>query len=53
MRQVPAATLQIGYVVLIRPGDRVPADGIILEGASDLDESPVRGKSVPVAREEG
>lgn len=53
VRQVPAATVQIGQIVLIRPGDRVPVDGIILEGASDLDESPVSGESVPVARQEG
>jgi Cd2+/Zn2+-exporting ATPase len=53
VRQVPAATVQIGQVVLVRPGDRVPVDGTIVEGASELDESPVSGESVPVARKEG
>ena len=53
VRQVSAATVRVGQVVLIRPGDRVAVDGTILEGASDLDESPVSGESVPVARKEG
>lgn len=46
-RQVGAASLQVGQVVLVRPGDRIPADGEILEGISGVDESPVTGESVP------
>ncbi len=46
-RQVDAAALAIGQVVLIRPGDRVPADGEIVSGISGIDESPVTGESVP------
>ena len=46
-RQVAAASLQVGQVVLVRPGDRIPADGEILEGTSGVDESPVTGESVP------
>jgi len=45
--EVAAETLAIGAVILIRPGDRVPADGEIIEGAGDLDEAPVTGESVP------
>ncbi|HTR15753.1 MAG TPA: heavy metal translocating P-type ATPase [Acetobacteraceae bacterium] len=52
-RLVPAATLRPGQVVLVRPGDRVPVDGVIQEGASALDESPVTGESMPVPRQEG
>ncbi|MEQ6888586.1 heavy metal translocating P-type ATPase [Halomonas sp. CS7] len=52
-REVPAATLAPGQRVLIRPGDRVPCDGRILAGASELDESPINGESVPRAREPG
>jgi Zn2+/Cd2+-exporting ATPase len=52
-REVPAASLQIGQKVLVRPGDRVPTDGLVVEGVSELDESPVTGESVPVPREEG
>ncbi|WP_439549257.1 heavy metal translocating P-type ATPase [Falsiroseomonas sp.] len=45
--------LAIGDLVLVRPGDRVPCDGVIEEGATALDESPVTGESVPVARGRG
>ncbi len=48
-----AATLRPGDVVLVRPGDRVPCDGEILDGHSALDESAVTGESVPVARGPG
>ena len=51
--QVPAAALVIGDLVLVRPGDRVPCDGVIIEGNSALDESPLTGESVPVARGPG
>ncbi len=44
---VAADSLAIGQVVLIRPGDRIPADGDIIEGTSGIDESPVTGESVP------
>jgi Cd2+/Zn2+-exporting ATPase len=46
-REVPAAALQVGQNVLVRPGDRIPADGEIAEGISGIDESPVTGESVP------
>lgn len=46
-RQVDAASLAIGQTVLVRPGDRIPADGEIVSGISGIDESPVTGESVP------
>jgi Cd2+/Zn2+-exporting ATPase len=49
-RSVPAASLRVNDLVLVRPGDRVPADGQIVEGASSLDESPITGESVPRAK---
>jgi Cd2+/Zn2+-exporting ATPase len=52
-QQIPADRLAVGDLVLIRPGDRVPCDGSIEDGASALDESPVTGESVPVARTVG
>ncbi|PWS36052.1 cadmium-translocating P-type ATPase [Falsiroseomonas bella] len=51
--QVPAESLDVDDVVLVRPGDRVPCDGAIEEGVSAVDESPVTGESVPVARGPG
>ena len=51
--EVSAASLAVGDVVQVRPGDRVPCDGLVLEGQSAVDESPVTGESVPVARGPG
>ena len=51
--EIPAAQLRIDDLVLVRPGDRLPCDGIIEEGRSALDESPVTGESVPVTRGPG
>ena len=50
---VPAAGLAVGSVILVRPGDRVAADGIVLSGSSAVDESPVTGESVPKPKGEG
>jgi Cd2+/Zn2+-exporting ATPase len=52
-REVPAASLTIGQTVLVRPGDRIPADGEIVDGTSGVDESPVTGESVPKTRGPG
>ncbi len=46
---VPAAALQAGDIVLVRPGERVPVDGVVVEGRSDIDQSIVTGESVPCA----
>ena len=51
--EIPAETLEIGQTVLVRPGDRIPADGEIIEGTSGIDESPVTGESVPRTRGPG
>jgi Cu2+-exporting ATPase len=50
---VAVADVAVGDVVLVRPGGRVPADGIITEGASEVDESMITGESRPVARRAG
>jgi Cd2+/Zn2+-exporting ATPase len=52
-QEVPADSLAIDAVILVRPGDRIPADGIILSGESSIDESPVTGESVPVRKAVG
>ncbi len=52
-REVPAASLKVGDRVLVRPGDRIPSDGDVVEGGSEVDESPVTGESVPVPKAEG
>jgi P-type Cu+ transporter len=51
--EVPLATLRVGDDVVVRPGERVPSDGVIVEGRSHLDESLLTGESLPQAREPG
>jgi Cu2+-exporting ATPase len=50
---VPAADLAVGDLVLVRPGGRVPADGVVTDGEAELDESMITGESRPVARGPG
>jgi Cu2+-exporting ATPase len=51
--RIPLAELRVGDVVLVRPGARVPADGEIVAGRVELDESMITGESKPVAKGEG
>ncbi|OUL29604.1 copper-translocating P-type ATPase [Nostoc sp. T09] len=50
---VPIAEVQIGDVVLVRPGEKIPVDGEIIEGTSTVDEAMVTGESVPVKKQVG
>ncbi|MFD2262905.1 heavy metal translocating P-type ATPase [Lacibacterium aquatile] len=50
---VSVESLAIGDIVVVRPGDRVPSDGKIIDGTSELNEAPVTGESVPVAKTVG
>jgi len=52
-REIPIEEVQVGDLVLVRPGERVPVDGIIREGYSSLDESMVTGESIPVEKNVG
>ena len=52
-QEVPASSLAVGQMELVRPGDRIPADGEIAEGTSGVDDSPVTGESVPVTKGPG
>jgi P-type Cu+ transporter len=52
-QDVPVSELQIGDEILLRPGDHVPVDGIIIEGESTIDESMLTGESVPVDKKTG
>jgi len=49
----PIAQVAVGDLVVVRPGERVPVDGEVVEGASDVDESLITGESLPVARHVG
>jgi Cu2+-exporting ATPase len=50
---VPVASLAVGDLVLVRPGGRVPADGTVVEGEAEFDESMISGESRPVPRRPG
>lgn len=50
---VDTAELRVGDVILVRPGERVGADGEVLEGASDVDQATITGEPMPVAKEAG
>jgi Cu2+-exporting ATPase len=50
---VAPADLRLGDVVIVRPGGRIPADGTVVDGAADVDESMITGESRPVRREVG
>ncbi|MCU0656061.1 MAG: heavy metal translocating P-type ATPase [Polyangiaceae bacterium] len=52
-QDIPVEALQVGDTFLVRPGERVPADGMVLEGTSSLDESLLTGESMPVDRGPG
>jgi Cd2+/Zn2+-exporting ATPase len=51
--EIPAADLNVGDVVVLRPGARMPADGVIVSGRGSLDEANITGESMPVAKEPG
>ncbi|TCK09122.1 heavy metal translocating P-type ATPase [Marinobacterium mangrovicola] len=53
VRDIDVDKLAIGQIVQVRPGDRIPTDGEITEGFSGVDESPVTGESMPVAKGPG
>ncbi|MBI3320875.1 MAG: copper-translocating P-type ATPase [Candidatus Omnitrophica bacterium] len=51
--EIPLEALRAGDRLRVRPGERVPADGVVLEGASAVDESMVTGESLPVEKQPG
>ncbi|MCC0015542.1 MAG: cadmium-translocating P-type ATPase [Rhodobiaceae bacterium] len=52
-REVPLSALRVGMQVLVVPGGRVPVDGTVISGASEMDEALVTGESAPVAKQAG
>ncbi len=50
---VPVAEVQVGDLVVVRPGERIPVDGVVIEGRSAVDESMLTGESMPVEKEPG
>jgi len=52
-KKIPISDLQSGHVVVIKPGEKIPADGIIIWGGSSVDESMITGESIPVDKTSG
>ncbi|WP_054950297.1 heavy metal translocating P-type ATPase [Numidum massiliense] len=52
-RIVPIASLQVGDIVRVRPGDQVPSDGFVIEGKSSVNEAAITGESLPVDKQNG
>ncbi|NLI80145.1 MAG: heavy metal translocating P-type ATPase [Deltaproteobacteria bacterium] len=53
IQEKPAEEVPIGAIVLVRPGERVPLDGIITRGATSINQAPITGESMPVYKGEG
>ncbi len=51
--EIPTADVQLGDIVLIRPGNKIPVDGVVIEGESSVDESMITGESMPLSKEAG
>ena len=51
--EVPAHKVEEGEVVIVRPGEKVPVDGVVIDGDSAIDQAPVTGESVPVHKANG
>ena len=49
VREIPAADARIGDLLLVRPGDRIPLDGTVIQGESRIDTAPITGEPVPVS----
>ncbi|OGD41582.1 copper-translocating P-type ATPase, partial [Candidatus Azambacteria bacterium RIFCSPLOWO2_02_FULL_42_10] len=51
--EMPIEDVKVGDIILVKPGEKVPVDGVIIEGASAIDESMVTGESMPVDKKAG
>jgi Cd2+/Zn2+-exporting ATPase len=49
-KKIPVAELQVGDQILVKPGERIPSDGTILRGQSNIDESMITGESIPISK---
>lgn len=51
--EIPVEDIQVGDIFIVKPGQAVPTDGVVVKGRSTVDQSPVTGESIPVEKKEG
>lgn len=51
--EIPAEMVMVGEIVVVRPGEKIPADGLVMEGSSSVDEKMITGESIPVEKKAG
>lgn len=52
-KDIPIEEVQVGDIIIVRPGEKIPVDGVIIEGDSSIDESMLTGESIPVDKKTG
>ena len=52
-REIPAGDVPVGLIVRVRPGERIPLDGVVTAGASSVNQAPITGESIPVDKAPG
>lgn len=51
--EIPVEEVMVGDIIIVRPGERIPVDGIVISGVTSVDESMLTGESIPVEKHEG
>ncbi|HVI42895.1 MAG TPA: heavy metal translocating P-type ATPase, partial [Anaerovoracaceae bacterium] len=51
--EVPIEEVEIGHIILVKPGEKIPVDGVVMEGNTSIDESMLTGESIPVEKKAG
>jgi Cu2+-exporting ATPase len=52
-QEIPIAVVKVGYKIIVRPGEKIPVDGVVINGSSYVDESMISGEPVPVEKKSG
>jgi Cu2+-exporting ATPase len=52
-QEMPIAVVKVGYKIIVRPGEKIPVDGVVINGSSYVDESTISGEPVPVEKKSG
>ena len=52
-QEIPIASVKVGYKLIVRPGEKIPVDGVVINGSSYVDESMISGEPVPVEKQRG